>query len=87
MENAQGPGSARGELENRPEVMEQDFTIITLENFLIAVNFWLLMTCLKFAADHFGSPTALAGFATSIFIVGAIAGGLRAASGSIASGR
>jgi len=55
----------------------RDFTIITLENFLVAVNFWLMMTVVsKFAADSFGSSTALAGFATSIFIVGAVAGRL-----------
>jgi MFS family permease len=51
------------------------FVIITLENFLVAINFWLMMTVVsKFATDRFGSSAALAGFASSIFIVGAVVG-------------
>jgi MFS family permease len=53
------------------------FVVITFENLLVAVNFWLLMAVVsKHAADQFAVSTAVAGFATSIFIVGSIAGRL-----------
>ena len=53
----------------------RSFALITVENFLVAITFWLLMTVVsKFATDRFGASDALAGFCTSIFIVGAIIG-------------
>ncbi len=53
----------------------RSLVIITLENFLLALNFWLLLSvAAKFATDRFGASTALAGFAASIFIIGAIIG-------------
>lgn len=59
----------------RQKLWTRSFVIITFENFLVAVNFWLLMTVVsKFATDRFGVSTALAGFATSIFIIGAVVG-------------
>ncbi len=53
----------------------RSFAVITLENFLVSVNFWLLMTVVsKFASDKFGVSTALAGFAVGINIIGAVIG-------------
>ncbi|MBN1631497.1 MAG: MFS transporter [Thermoleophilia bacterium] len=63
-------GSATGQ-----KLWTRGFLVITLENFLIAVNFWLLMTVVsKFATDRFGVSTALAGLAVGIFIIGAVIG-------------
>lgn len=57
------------------KLLNKDFVVITLENFLIAVNFWLLMTVVsKFATDRFGVSTALAGFSVGIFIIGSVIG-------------
>lgn len=51
----------------------KSFVVIMLENFLVAMNFLLLLTVVaKFATDRFGASTALAGFSASIFIVGAV---------------
>jgi MFS family permease len=53
----------------------RSFVIISLENFLVALSFWLLLTVIaKFATDQFGASTAVAGFSASIFIIGAIVG-------------
>lgn len=44
-----------------------------MEYFLVAIGFWLMLTVVsRFAADEFGASKALAGFSTSIFIIGAI---------------
>jgi len=59
----------------KQKLWTRDFVIITLENFLVALSFWLLMTVVsKFASDRFGVSTALAGLATSIFIIGSVIG-------------
>lgn len=69
-ENDGDTGSVTGQ-----KLWTRSFLIITVENFLVSANFWLLMTVVsKFAADRFGISTALAGFATSIFIIGAVVG-------------
>lgn len=53
----------------------KNFSAITLENFLVAITFWLLMSVVsKHATDEFGASEALAGFCTSVFIIGAIIG-------------
>jgi MFS family permease len=47
--------------------------IITLEFFLISMNFYLLMTVVsKFAIDRFGASTALGGLSASIFVIGGL---------------
>ncbi len=47
--------------------------IITLEYFLVAMNFYLLMIVIsKFATDRFGASTALAGLSASIFVIGGL---------------
>ena len=59
----------------KQKLWTRSFVVITLENFLVSVNFWLLMTVVsKFATDQFGASTALAGFAVGIFIIGAVIG-------------
>lgn len=47
--------------------------LITFENFLIAMNFLLLLAAMtKFVTERFSASTALAGFAAGIFIIGAV---------------
>lgn len=47
--------------------------LITVENFLLAMNFLLLLAVLtKFATDRLNASTGLAGFAAGIFIIGAV---------------
>ncbi len=51
----------------------RSFVIITVENFLIAMNFIVLVAVVaKFATAEFGASTTLAGFAAGIFILGAV---------------
>ncbi len=57
----------------RQKLWTRGFAIITFENFLVALTFWLLMVVVaKFATDRFGASAALAGFSASIFIIGAV---------------
>ncbi len=57
----------------RQKLWTRSFAIITLELFLISMNFYLLMTVVsKFATERFGTSTALAGFAASIFVIGGL---------------
>jgi len=59
----------------REKLWTRNYAVITFENFLIAVNFWLLMPVVaKFATDEFGVSAALAGFSVSIFVIGAVIG-------------
>ena len=51
----------------------RSFLVITLENFLIATSFLLLLAVMsEFTIDRFGTSTALAGFAAGIFIIGTV---------------
>ncbi len=57
----------------RQKLWTRSFVLITLENFLLAMNFLLLLAVLtKFATERMGASTALAGFAAGIFIIGAV---------------
>lgn len=57
----------------RQKLWTRSFLIITFENFLVAMNFLLLLTVMtKFVTDRFDASTALAGFAAGIFIIGAV---------------
>ena len=57
----------------RQKLWTRSFAIITLENFLVALNFYLLMIVVaKFATDRFGVSTAVAGLAAGIFIAGGL---------------
>ncbi len=56
-----------------PKLWTRNFVIVTLENFLVSMNFYLLMIVVsKFATDRFDASTALAGFSASIFVVGGL---------------
>jgi len=51
----------------------RDFLTITIENFLVAVNFLMLFAVVaKFATDRFDASSTLAGLSASIFIIGAL---------------
>lgn len=51
----------------------RSFAVITFENFLVAMNFLLLLAAMtKLVTDRFNASTALAGFAAGIFIIGAV---------------
>ena len=57
----------------RQKLWTRSFVIITFENFLVSMNFLLLMTVIsKFATDRFGASTAIAGLSASIFIIGGL---------------
>lgn len=57
----------------RRKLLTRNFVVLTLENFLIAMNYYLLIVAVsKFATDEFGVSTALAGFSASIFVVGGL---------------
>jgi MFS family permease len=57
----------------KQKLWTRSFVIITFENFLIAMNFLLLLAVMtKFVTDRFNTSTALAGFAAGIFIIGAV---------------
>lgn len=55
------------------KVWTRNFVIITLENLLSSISFFLLMIVVaKFATDQFGASPALAGLSTGIFVIGAV---------------
>ncbi|MBN1631496.1 MAG: MFS transporter [Thermoleophilia bacterium] len=57
----------------KQKLWTRGFALITLLNFLLAMNFLLLLAVLtKFATERMGASTALAGFAAGIFIIGAV---------------
>ena len=59
------------------KLLTRSFVIVTLENFLVAMNYYLLIIVVsKFATDEFGVSTALAGFSASIFVIGGLASGV-----------
>jgi MFS family permease len=52
----------------------REFIITTLANFVNASNFYLLMVVTAgYAIDHFAADSALAGFVTGVFVIGALA--------------
>jgi MFS family permease len=51
----------------------RNFLVITFENFLVAMNFLVLVAVVaKYATDRFGASSALAGLSAGIFILGAV---------------
>lgn len=57
----------------KPKLWTKEYIIIALINFLIALNFYLLMIIVAdYAMKKFNSPPGEAGFAASIFIIGAL---------------
>jgi MFS family permease len=58
---------------DRPVLWARDFVLITLENLLAALNFYLLMVVVsQYAMKRFGSSPAEAGLSASIFVVGGL---------------
>lgn len=58
---------------NKPKLWTKDFASITFTNFFIALNFYLLMVIIPvFAMDNFRSPPSEAGFASGIYVIGAL---------------
>lgn len=58
---------------NKPKLWTRDFLLVTIVNFMVAVNFYLLMVVISaYAMDHFGSSPSEAGLAASIFIIGSL---------------
>lgn len=57
----------------KQKLWTRDFVIVTVENFLIAMNFLLFLAVMsKFVTDRFDASTTLAGLTAGIFIIGAI---------------
>jgi MFS family permease len=51
----------------------KDFLIICMANFFVALTFYLLMTTLAlYAVEQFNTSQSKAGFASSIFVIGAL---------------
>lgn len=59
---------------NKPKLWTKDFLIVSSTNFFIFLVFYLLMVTLTvFTTDHFHTSQSLAGLASSIFVLGAVA--------------
>lgn len=74
MENVTGAGPDENtDNLTRQKLWTRDFFIVTFENFLVAMNFFLMFSVLaKFATDRFCASSTLAGFSAGIFIIGAL---------------
>lgn len=58
---------------NKTKLWTKEFAISTSINFLVALNFYLLMIITsEFAMEEFGLSPSAAGFAAGIFIIGAL---------------
>lgn len=58
---------------NKPKLWTKEFIFTALVNFLVAMNFYLLMIIIsEYAMDRFDSTPSEAGFTASIFIIGAL---------------
>jgi MFS family permease len=58
---------------NKPTLWTRDFVIITLTNFFVVLNFYVLLVIISvFAMDSFHSSPSEAGLATGIFVIGAL---------------
>jgi len=58
---------------NRPRLLTKDFFIVFFVNFLVVLNFYLLMVTISlYAMNKFNSSPGEAGFATSIFVIGVL---------------
>jgi len=63
----------------KAKLWTKEYIIIALVNFLVAINFYLLMIVVsEYAMNRFNAPSSQAGFAASIFIIGALAARLLA---------
>jgi len=62
---------------NNERLWTRDFIIVSVTNFLISlIYFSLMVTIASYAIDHFHTSTSIAGFAASVFIIGALIGRL-----------
>jgi MFS family permease len=58
---------------NKPKLWTKDFVIITLSNFFVGLNFYLLMVVTSgFAMESFHSSPSEAGIAVGMFVIGAL---------------
>ncbi len=58
---------------NKPRLWTKDFVIITLSNFFVGLNFYLLMVVTSgFAMERFHSSPSEAGIAVGMFVIGAL---------------
>jgi len=58
---------------NEPRLWTKDFVIITLSNFFVGLNFYLLMVVTSgFAMESFHSSPSEAGIAVGMFVIGAL---------------
>lgn len=58
---------------NKPQLLTKSFMGIFLVNFLVVLNYYLLMvTSSAFAMDKLKAPPSAAGFTSSIFIIGVV---------------
>lgn len=58
---------------NKPKLFTKDFVIISFINFLVAINFYLLMIIIsEFAMNKFDSSPGEAGLVAGIFVFGAL---------------
>ncbi|MDD4402679.1 MAG: MFS transporter [Desulfitobacteriaceae bacterium] len=59
--------------DSKPKLWTKDFIIISFANFFVALTFYILMTSLTvYAVEQFNVSESRAGFATSIFVIGAL---------------
>jgi MFS family permease len=57
----------------KPKLFTKEYLIVTFVNFLVAINFYLLIIIIsEFAINKFNAPLSQAGFSVSIFIIGAL---------------
>lgn len=58
---------------NKPKLWTKDLLIVTLTNFFVTLNFYLLIVIISvFAMEKFHSTPSEAGLASSIFVIGAL---------------
>jgi MFS family permease len=55
------------------KLLTKEYVIATLVNFLVAMNYYLLMIIIsEYAMGEFGATESMAGFSASIFVIGAL---------------
>jgi MFS family permease len=60
---------------NKESLWTKDFTTVTMANFLLNMNFYILMVIIApYAIDKFHASTGIAGLASGIFIIGILIG-------------
>ena len=59
--------------DSKPKLWTKSFIIVSIANFFVALTFYLLMTSLTvYAVEQFNASESEAGFAASIFVIGAL---------------